>query len=412
MRKHKVCWHRSKRWRFTHTAPDRTRRTFYASPEIPQTEAGRRKATEWMEAVLRSLEDRVVAADGWTLEDLRRLYLDWVKQRVGEGEAAQETYDDHRKCLGLICNTPWGGATFGHLEARSLTTKDVNTLMKAWKDEGRSPTTRRNRIGSLQAMLNWAARPRDDRPLERLLEVNPIAGIALPKPEYEGDRYAPAEEVEAFIAWAERRAATIESKEGRFERMLAALIRTAAETGARPKELCRLEWRHYDPATSFIVFPPNEHKTGRKTKRPRFLYVTERVAVILETLRADPAAHPTHVFTHRAHIPGRKATPEERLHGIPWNSNALSKRVKEMRLKAIKEGVKIEDTGVKRMHLYRLRHTKITNDIQAGENIADIAAQHGNSIGVIQSTYLHTQLTHLGEVGKRLEEKRRRTSGA
>jgi hypothetical protein len=70
-------------------------------------------------------------------------------------------------------------------------------------------TTIRNRIGSLQAMLNWASRPRDDRPIEKLIPANPIAGYELPMVEYQGDRYAPAEEIQAFLEWLETRAASL-----------------------------------------------------------------------------------------------------------------------------------------------------------------------------------------------------------
>ncbi len=407
MRRHRVSWHKSRRWRFSTTDPGGKRRYHYATPEFPRTETGRRKATEWMEAMLRSLEDRVVQADGWTLEDLRKLYLDHVDTRLAAGEAAPETYDGHRKALNLICGTPRGGLTYGHLEARTLTTKDVGDLVKLWT--GKSPTTIRNRIGSLQAMLNWAARPIPGRPLERIITANPIAGMDLPRPEYQGDRYAPAAEVEAFVGWVEARAAKVESKEARFERMLAVLIRMAAETGARPKELCRLEWRHYDADIGFVIFPPREHKTGRKTGRPRSIYIPQTIAALLEQLKSDPDRHLTHVFTHRRHVLGTVGTAQQCRQGEPWIPNGLCKRMASLRREAIEAGaIPAVDKGIKRMHLYRLRHTKITNDIQSGESITDLAGMHGNSVAIIESTYLHTQLRHRSEVGRRLE--RRKTS--
>lgn len=410
-RPNKVSWHATGRWYFSkHIAGKKT--PFYASPEIPNTPFGRRRATEWMDGVLRELEDRVVTNDDWTLDDLRLAYLTWCKRRVAERLAKPHTMDGHRKHLNLICGTPWVGKTFGHLLVRELSTKTVGELVKTWKTPstrpdgtvkpGRGATTIRNRVGSLQAMLNWASKPRDDRSIEKLIAVNPIAGYELPKAEYQGDRYAPAEEVDAFLTWVEQRAEKIEGFFGRFERMTAKLIRVVADTGARPGEICALEWRHYDPAKRVILFPPEEHKTGGKTKKPRIVLVTPGLAVTLEELRADPDRHPTYVFTHQTRRLG--TTEEDRKHGDPWNSNSLSRRIKELRRKAIAKGIKLEDKGVQRMHLYRLRHTHITSDMQSPEkpSIVDVAAMHGTSVKMIETTYLHSQIDHLHGVLERV----------
>ncbi len=404
MRRRKVSWHGSGRWCFTTTAPNGKRKFHYANPNLAHTPEGRRKAMEWMERILDAQERHVVRAEGYTLDDLRLLYLSWSKARVGKGEAVQETYDGHRKSLGLICGTPHHGMTYGHLEARMLTGRDMADLVRGW--EGKSPTTIRNRLGSLQAMLNWAATPLDTRPveLERLIEVNPIAGMALPKVEYQGDRYAPAHEVGAFVGWVEAAAELAKGKELRFERMLAVLVRFVAETGARPKEACRLEWRHYDAAKRVVVLPPREHKTGRKTGRSRVVPVPAGLAERLDALAIDPARHPTHVFTHRFHRPGMVGSKEDCRHGLPWNTTALCRRIASLREQAIEEGaIPAVKKGLKRMHLYRLRHTKITNDVQRAERVSDVAARHGNSVKVIESTYLHDQIDHILKAAQQMD---------
>lgn len=411
-RTHRVSWHPKGRWCFTKSI-DGKRRYFYASAEIPNTPAGRRKAVEWMEGVLRELEDRVVTGEDWTLNDLRLAYLTWCKRRTAERLMKPHTFNGHRKHLNLICRATRSGKTYGQFLARELTTKAIGDLVKAWKTPtkdregnerpGKGATTIRNRLGSLQAMLNWASSPRDDRPIERLIPANPIAGYELPKAEYQGDRYAPAEEVEAFLAWLDDRAAKVEGFVGRFERLTARLVRMAAETGARPGELCALEWRHYDADQRVILFPPDEHKTGGKTKRPRLVLITPELAAMLEEIRSDPKRHPSFVFTHSVRRKG--STEAEREQGAAWNSNALSRRIKILRREAIAAGLKLEDKGVKRMHLYRLRHTHITSAMQSPEkpSIVDVATMHGTSVKMIETTYLHTQVSHLHGVLERLK---------
>jgi integrase len=400
-RPHKVSWHKTRRWVFSVSLPGGKRKHYYASPEIPQTAEGRRRATEWMEGLLRQFADRVVTAGDFTVEDLARAYVEHRRKLVLEGKASAHTAEGHRKHLALICRTPWHGRAFGQVLARELTTRAAAELMEGWAARGKGATTIRNRVGSLQACLNWAAESRPDRTIGRLIAVNPIAGLELPRAEYQGDRYAPADEVEGFLAWVEARARAVAGKLARFHLLTAYLVRFVAETGCRPGEACALEWRHCDLPRRLVVFPAPEHKTGRKTKRPRTLALSPGLVALLESLRADPERHPTHVFTHAWGPRAGVRTEEELRQGCPWNSNALSRRIKELRREAIAAGVLAADSGVRRMHLYRLRHTRITNDLQAGMLATDAAALHGNSVKVIESTYLHHQADHLLDAADR-----------
>jgi integrase len=393
----------SPRWRFSKVGLDGKRRYYYADPEWPRTEAGRKKATAWMLGVLDSLEGRSVTAGHWTIDNLRLAYMTWVERKAESGELSRHTFDGHRKQLKILCREPLHGRPFGELAVDDLNAAKLQALAEAWKKQGRGATTIRNRLGSLQAMLNWAAQPRGDRAVEKLIPVNPVAGWEMPRAEYQGDRYAPAAEVDAFLAWLGKRAEGLPGKMGRFERLMVQLVRIAAATGCRPGELCALRWRHIHFDQRAIIMPPAEHKTGRKTQKPRLVPLSPEVAALLEGLQADPERHPEFVFTHHAHWRGRKPTADEQRYGVPWNSNALSRRFKELRREAIDAKVIPDvDEGLQRLHLYRLRHTKITNDLQAGARVADVAAKSGNSIAVIESTYLHPQVSHLVDVEDRL----------
>lgn len=412
-RPNKVAWHETGRWFFTKVIGGK-RRFFYASPEIPNTKEGERRAKAWMEQEVAKNEERLIDGEAWMLGDLRLTYLTWCKQRVAEKVAKQHTFDGHRKHLNLICAMKRGSKTYGQMFVRDLTTKVVGELVGRWKaptkdadgrdKPGLGATTIRNRIGSLQAMLNWAAQPRHDRTRERLIAENPIRGYELPSIEYQGDRYAPATEVASFLEWVDVRASEATGASARFERLTAKLIRLVAETGARPGEICAFEWRHYDAESWLIQFPPEEHKTGGKTKKPRLILLTAELAAMMEEIRADPSKHPTHVFTHAVRRLG--STEQERKHGDPWNSNALSRRVKELRRAARAAGIPLEDQGVKRMHLYRLRHSHITNDMQSPNrpSIVDVATLHGTSVKMIEGVYLHPQIEHLRGVMNRLRD--------
>lgn len=404
-RKHAVSWHQPKtgagRWRFSKTDEGGKRRFFYASAEIPNTSAGKRKATVWMESVLVALSDRIVTGDNGTLDDLRVAYLTWYQKKVREDEGAEHSFIGHRKHLNLICRTTRGGTIYGQVIAKDLTTKMVADLIKQWK--GRGATTIRNRVGSLQAMLNWAAKPRDDRTIERLIPVNPIAGFELPKSAYQGDRYAPAEEVERFLAWVEERAARAKGATARFEWLTGRLVRFVAETGCRPGEACILEWEMVREDLRAIVIPWKRHKTGRKTRRDRIILLSPETLGLLAGIKEEANRHPTRVFTHAVHRAG--STEEERRHGDPWNSNALSRKVKELRREAIAAGILSTDSGLKRMHLYRLRHSMGTNLVQSGVSLSDAAAMMGNSAKTMENTYLHNQLDHLHEVFERMRKR-------
>ena len=130
-RPHRVSWHKTGRWYFTNTGSDGKRKSYYATPKLPQTEVGRRKATVWMEDTLRAEADRVVTGGDWTLDDLRVGFLTWNKRQVAKDEKAGHTFDGHRKHLNLICATSRGGSNFGPLLVRELTTKIVGELMQA-----------------------------------------------------------------------------------------------------------------------------------------------------------------------------------------------------------------------------------------------------------------------------------------
>jgi integrase len=316
---------------------------------------------------------------------------------VDAGEASAHTYDGHRKQLVLVSETTTAnGRKVGDISVSDFTGKVLEGLVEGWEKDKKSQTTIRNRCASLMAMLNWAVEPRDDREIKTLIDANPIAGYELPKAVYQGDRYAPATEVVAFLDFVDQEATKASGKFARFERLTALLIHVVANTGCRPGELCVAEWKHYDPKTKTIVLPPDLHKTGRKTNKPRKIILPVGLAEKVEVEMSRPDRHPTHIFCHR--IGSREKERDGAPLGIPWNSNALCKRVRKLRTAAIAAKVLVTDDGLTRLHLYRLRHSYATNAIQRGVSVGDTAALIGNSTKTTENTYLHYQDEHLRDV--------------
>lgn len=401
-KRRKPTWHQTGRWCFTITLPGGKRQTIYDKTGIRSTDKAR--AREWMETTLEALEERKVTGGNFTVSDLRLAYLTWADGQVTAGLMAAVTFDGHRKQLKHVVRAEVGGNPFGLKVARDLRAADVDAMSRTW--DALSPTTVRNRLASLQTVLNWSAQPRSDRALERLLESNPVAKMEMPKAVTAEGRYAPSTEVKSFLDFVDEWAAKSKGVEARFDRMTALLIRIAAETGCRPGEMCVTAWEHFRPEKRVIVLPPNKHKTGRKTGRSRVITLSPELTERIEALRSDPERHPERIFTHKSHSLAKKFTAAERRAGAPWNSSSLSRRVKVLRDMAVKAGVLEHATGVERMHLYKLRHTWITNAVQGGESISDVAGLVGNSARMTETVYLHHQIGHMTDVADRIASRK------
>jgi integrase len=75
---------------------------------------------------------------------------------------------------------------------------------------------------------------------------------------------------------------------------LANAVRFIALTGCRRGEATKLCWRHVELEHGRVVLPPNEHKTGKKTGKPRIIALPSPV---IEMLSGLPKGQPDeHVF--------------------------------------------------------------------------------------------------------------------
>jgi integrase len=133
------------------------------------------------------------------------------------------------------------------------TAKDVKTRKRGRARVTGGPGTARMSIDLLRTIFNWAG-----------VKPNPCDGI---KTGQSGTRETILEDTESYS----RLFATLElmETERRIRSPVADAIRLIALTGCRRGEAAGLRWRHVDLKQGRVVLPPQSHKTGRQTGKPR-----------------------------------------------------------------------------------------------------------------------------------------------
>lgn len=155
----------------------------------------------------------------------------------------------------------------------------TKATVKTGKKRGKArvrggPTTARDCIALLRAILNWAL-------AEGIIERNPAALIKLGS---HGNRDTILESPEQYRVLFE----TLErmEREGRIRRPVADAIRVIALTGARRGEIAGLRWQHVDLDRGLITLPPAGHKTGRRTGKPRIIGLPATAQALIARQRA------------------------------------------------------------------------------------------------------------------------------
>jgi integrase len=355
----------------------------------------RLRARDVLDDYLAERQTRVIVGGDFTFGHLCTLYLAY-----SDKNAAKNTYRGHKKVLRLVQKFPSGRQTCGEKLAREFNATDLDRVVVNWAkdDPPKKPTYIARMVSSVQAVFNWAAAPVPGRDPERLISTNPIKGYRSPHCQIPDapDRYAPDDEVDAFLQWGRDRARKIGGLAGRFDRLTVEIVFAMSRTGARPGELCDARWSDFSPLAvqdktgewwGLIVLPPKRHKTGGKTGKPREIYCPAVLVRKIQAIGRLKGRHPEFIWTHR-----RGARAEARgvvvpSFGEPWNSNTLSRRIKEFRRMAIAAGVALEDEGDNRFVAYRLRHTVAAKLLMAGEDIYTVAKLLGTSAMMIQRRY-------------------------
>lgn len=411
---------RRRRWYGNVGTPDEhgRRREVFAPPEIGERDEA--KAWEWFRVA--QAADRTAKPPPTELlaDEVCERYLVWAEKQRDEGKLPASEYANKARHLGIFSDA-LGRRAVTSLEPDDLTEFGVNLL------DLYSPTYARNVCATVRAALNWAVRDKGTP-----LEANPIRGFKAPTIPRSPARFAERAEAAAFLAhWRTR--SKRNTITGRYDRLTLLLERILIRTGARPKELCKLQWSDITwrgwstsagHACAKAVIPPGRWKAGKVTGKPRTIYFTP---ILTRALRRvfEQRIHPEWVFVHGR---GRGGTGAD----TPWESGSvLSKTILKVRRELIawqaeaaeriragvqvkawerkRAGIAILNEGHNRLVNYRWRHTAISTLLMLGVDVATIAELTGTSPDMIYKHYGHLLDSHLQSAAERLAGGRRST---
>ena len=240
---------------------------------------------------------------------------------------------------------------FGQSDFQSLTPLDVDNWQHeaghwpsghAKAGEPKAPDTIRSTIVTFERFQKWA--------VENKLVAQPITTGKMEKPRGRLRERIPTEaEVAAILKIAPK--------------PFVLIYQGLRQCGARPNELCRATVAHWDQVNGQIVL--TEHKTAKKTGKPRVICVGERFAEILRESLGTRTAGPLFVTEK----------------GKAWTPARLSDMYRTLRNKAGLPGDLV---------LYLTRHEHATKLCQAGVNLFEVAQGLGHVDTKTTQRYLHT----------------------
>ena len=203
-----------------------------------------------------------------------------------------------------------------------------------------------------------------------------------------------ADEFTAITQWMNHKYCNekgITKREYHKRRVYALVFTIHHYTGCRTKELLNLKWKHisintnegtFDRKTNRVVhIPADNSKTGRS--RDIIAPIAPQINRLIRWYRdmgieVDEKSD-RYVFP--------RLTDTVRNEDIPTSDVAWTKRLKKVMEGAEKDGV--IDLGSRNITNYCARHHYITEAIQRGVDIYDIALNCGTSINFIEKTYSH-----------------------
>jgi integrase len=231
--------------------------------------------------------------------------------------------------------------------------------LRKWRFRKWGPTTRNSAARCVQRAFNWAVK-------RGHLTGNPLARMEKDVCE---ERRRPWTDEE----WT-RLLAAIE--DGEFRDLLLC-IRLC---GTRPSEMSRLTAAHVQETDDGPVVVYRDHKTSRKTKQPRIIFLPPEAAAII---RRRSAARPTGpLFRTR--------------NGSPWLKDRISQKLRRLRKR-----LGLPDDVV----AYGLRHTFVTQSVpKVGVATTAKLVGHASLRMVERYTHLEALKGHLRQAADRAAE--------
>lgn len=272
-------------------------------------------------------------------------FLANLKARRDRKDVAERTHADY---VGRLADFP---DRYGHLPADELTPEHVEEWL-ASKGDRWGNNRRGDAIAVLRTAMRWAVR-------RKMIAANPIAdGLDKPQRKLRRDRIPSRDEVARFLEAIDLPA-------------FRAFAEFCGLTGCRPSEAARAEARHYERDKGVIRLP--EHKTEKKTFRPRVIPLPDAAVPIVEdAIKAHPSGP---IFRNTR--------------GNAWERSAWRNHVHAAREKAGLDP---------KIVLYGFRHSWFTEGLKRTGDLAGMAAAGGHadpSTTARVYSFIHEDYSHL-----------------
>jgi integrase len=257
------------------------------------------------------------------------LFLEWSSRHND-----QRTYDWYRSFLQDFCDSRGG------LDATELKPFHVTRWLDAHDTWGEA--SRRCATTAVKRAFNWAEG-------EGLLDANPLKRL----------KKGPPKRRERILTADERRQ-ILKAARGR---PFCEFVQALKETGCRPSEVTKVTAANVNLDAAVWVLP--EHKTRKKTGRPRVVYLTP---AMVELTRKLAERHPEGPLFRNS----RKK---------PWTRNAIPCRLRQLRRKL---------PHLKGVVSYTYRHSFVTDALEQGVGVAQVAELLGHtSTDMVMQHYQH-----------------------
>jgi integrase len=293
--------------------------------------------------LMASPERKLPQADTVRVATVCDLFLDFSEKHHAEG-----TYRGYKEYLQDFCEL------YGTLLAKELKPLHVTRWLDAhpgWKG------SRRNAVIAVKRAFNWAD-------AEGVLQPNPVKAVKKP-PQRHRDRVLTPEERDEILR-------TIPDRH--FREFVFAMM----ETGARPGEVRRVTAAHVNLELGVWAF--KEHKTAKRTGRPRVIYLTPAMVELTRRLV--------------------EKYPEGPLFRGPRSKQGFTRNGVRCRFRILRQ---------KLPHLagvisYTMRHSFATQALVNGVGIAHVAELMGHvDTSMVSQHYAHLagDVQHMREAVKR-----------
>jgi integrase len=219
-----------------------------------------------------------------------------------------------------------------------------------------SDTAKNKCIGAVKAALNWCVQ-------QQYVKANPIAAMRKPV----------AATRDRIISEDERKIIMASIKDEAFREFLFAM----QESGARPGELYRATAENVSLPLGVLILA--KHKTAKKTRRPRIIYMTPPLKELITRLVLKHPEGP--IFRNSR--------------GRPWNRNSLRNRFRHLRAKF---------PQLAGIVCYSVRTTYATDALAAGVAEAVVAELMGHKGTATLSRHynkLHQKIDVLREAARK-----------